>query len=352
MNSVFDDYFARFPVAVSGLMNAVRQGRGAHAYLIAGDKRATLDGFEKLLAAMMSCRNTAGSGRPCGVCKSCVSLANGTNPDCIVLKPAGRAYMIKIGEQGNPEPNTVRWFMNQLSLSASEPGAVKTGIIKDVDRLNEEAQNALLKTLEEPPADTVLILSCLHPEKLLPTTRSRCQMVPAVENNVDFDFPEAPELRKLLYRLFALPDGDIAAGAAVCGDIMKLTEKLLAGEQERIAEESGKLIAQAQENDPALAKRIATQNEDLAIGEYRGKRQRFIGLVYSFFAALVLKAESLPNPDSSSEELLNGFVFGKINSARALRALEASEELERVLRYNVSEDIVWYNWMLKIIVPE
>ncbi len=351
MISLFDDYLSRFPVAAAGLVNAVRQKRTAHAYLIAGDRRSTLDGFEQLIAAMAACRDIQENGCPCGVCKSCTMLANGTSPDCITLKPAGRAYMIKIGDPVNPEPNTVRWFMNQLSLSSSEAGAVKIGIIKDVDRLNAEAQNALLKTLEEPPADTVLILSCMHPEKLLSTTRSRCQIVPAVENHVDFDFPEAMELRKLLYRLFTLPDGDVASGAGVCGAVIKLTGELFAGEQERISRENRMLVEQVQENDPALAKRILAQNEDTAIGEYRGKRQLFLGLIYSFFAALVLRSEELPNLDRASESLLEGFVFGRIDRGRALRALEASEELERVLRYNISEEIAWYNWMLKIIVP-
>lgn len=352
MMPVFKEYLSRFPVAVSGLLNAVRCGRTAHAYLIVGDRRSTLDGFEELLAAVVSCRSPLGSGQPCGVCKSCSMLANGVAPDNVILKPAGRAYMIKIGDAGNPEPNTVRWFLNQISFSSSEPGAVKTGIIKDVDRLNAEAQNALLKTLEEPPADTVLILSCMHPEKLLPTTRSRCQIVPAVENCVDFDFPEVAEVRKFLYRIWALADGDIAAGAAICGEIIKLTAGMLAGEQERIAEENSKVLEQAQEYDPAMAKRLAARNEDLAVGEYRGKRRRFLGIVYSFFAALVLKAEGLENYDIASEQLLDGFVFGCIDAARARRALEASEELERVLNFNISEETAWYNWMLKIIVPD
>ena len=172
-----------------------------------------------------------------------------------------------------------------------------------------------------------------------------------MENCADFDFPGAAELRKCLYRLFCLEPGEIARGFEICTSVIALTSALLEEEQKRAAESGRAILEQLRENDPAMAKRFSARSEDAALGEYRAKRGRFLALICSFFAALLLRAEGLPNCDPASEALLEGFAFGRIEPAAARRALEASEELERVLRFNINENIAWYHWMLRILAP-
>jgi DNA polymerase III subunit delta' len=94
------------------------------------------------------------------------------HPDLFTLTPSGKARVIKIGEDSSDQ-NTVRSFLHNINLTPRQ-GSRKVGIIMEVDRLNKSSSNAFLKTLEEPPNDTTLILLTSHPYDLLETIRSRC----------------------------------------------------------------------------------------------------------------------------------------------------------------------------------
>jgi DNA polymerase-3 subunit delta' len=95
------------------------------------------------------------------------------HPDCFVLRPSGKMRLIRIGTAGSPEPGTMREFLRKLSVSPAV-AARKVGIIYEADRMNVETSNAFLKTLEEPPGRTTLLLLTTRPYSLLPTIRSRC----------------------------------------------------------------------------------------------------------------------------------------------------------------------------------
>lgn len=129
-------------------------------------------------------------------------------------------YEVKIGDRTNPEPNTLRYFEKQFHLTSTSGGRCKVGVIFDADRMNEESQNALLKTLEEPPPETLLILATGNPAALLPTTRSRCQLLPLLTNRCEYSFPGAAELIGALNLLVTKARGDLALAeeqaAAIC----------------------------------------------------------------------------------------------------------------------------------------
>jgi DNA polymerase-3 subunit delta' len=95
------------------------------------------------------------------------------HPDCFALRPGGRMRIIRIGKSDNPEPGTMREFLRKISVSPAV-AARKVGIIYEADRMNDETSNAFLKTLEEPPGRTTLLLLTTRPYALLPTIRSRC----------------------------------------------------------------------------------------------------------------------------------------------------------------------------------
>lgn len=145
------------------LRQALARRRIAHAYLFAGPR-----GVGKRLLAMAFIRAllcTRGDG--CGSCASCHKIDHGHHPDCHLLEAGDSALKIE----------QVRQLQKELALRPLE-GAYKICLIDGVEQFTSAAANALLKTLEEPRPNTVMILLTSHPEQVLPTIRSRCQLLP------------------------------------------------------------------------------------------------------------------------------------------------------------------------------
>lgn len=124
------------------------------------------------LAAGLLCAAEAGVVRPCRACRACRLVAGGTHQDLHRLAPEGAGRQVRIGDPIDPDPGTIRHLIREMARLPVE-GRHRVAVIEGADRMNEDAQNALLKTLEEPPAGATLILCADEPERLLPTVRSR-----------------------------------------------------------------------------------------------------------------------------------------------------------------------------------
>jgi len=147
---------------VEALKNAVAGGRISHAYLFAGDPGSGKKFLATTFAAALECE---GEGeRPCMKCRSCRKALSRNHPDISLLVPE-KPDVISVGE--------IRELTAQAAVKPYE-GKYKIFIINDAEKMNQQAQNALLKTLEEPPAYMVLMLLANRPEQLLPTIASRC----------------------------------------------------------------------------------------------------------------------------------------------------------------------------------
>ena len=123
------------------------------------------------LAAGVLCTRDDPAARPCGVCRSCRLVAHGAHPDLHLLGPEGAGRQVVIGGPGS-KARGVRDLISELALLPVEGGA-RVAIIESAHRLNEDAQAALLKTLEEPPSQATIVLCADAEEPLLPTIRSR-----------------------------------------------------------------------------------------------------------------------------------------------------------------------------------
>ena len=163
--------------SIEGLWRAASTGRLSHALLFEGPR-----GIGKFAAALwftagLLCR--AGPGRPCLVCPGCKQLAagdwRGGHADFLRIDPVEEGWdeipVSAIAERAG-ERSSVQSLSSFLSLKALE-GERRVVVVREAERLNEHAQNALLKTLEEPAPGTVLVLECSRPLELLPTVRSR-----------------------------------------------------------------------------------------------------------------------------------------------------------------------------------
>jgi DNA polymerase-3 subunit delta' len=147
------------------------RGRAPHAVLLVGPAGIGKTTLARDLAAGLLCTAEDIAARPCGSCRACRLVAAGHHPDVHRLGPEGPGRQVVIGGPGRPRG--VRDLLADLALLPVEGGA-RVAIIEAASRMNDDAQAALLKTLEEPPAGVTLILCADTEESLLPTIRSRC----------------------------------------------------------------------------------------------------------------------------------------------------------------------------------
>ena len=153
--------------AVNFLKNSLKKNRLSHAYIFFGP-----GGVGKMLAALnfaktLVCKNAV-SYEPCGKCPACLKVDRKNHPDVFILKPDKEGGSIKIDE--------VRQLIKNMYLKPFE-AAKKIYIIDEAQEMKHEAANALLKTLEEPPPDAVIILITDNLKSLFHTIVSRCQVV-------------------------------------------------------------------------------------------------------------------------------------------------------------------------------
>jgi DNA polymerase III subunit delta' len=150
------------------LKAALSRGRLAHAYLFLGPEGVGKESVARALAGALNCADLREDGDACGVCPSCKRLAAGTHPDFQIIAPTseGRSPQIKIEQ--------IREF-RRVTAYSPVAGGWRVALIKPAEALNDAAANSLLKTLEEPPPQNLIILTAGVEADLFPTVVSRCQ---------------------------------------------------------------------------------------------------------------------------------------------------------------------------------
>ncbi len=149
--------------AIAVIEQAISRQRLSHSLLLHGDDLPTLTAVAHGIADRLL------NGIPGH--RAAATFPVDQHPDCFQLRTSGKARFIRIGESAS-EPGTMREFISRLGVSAAVASR-KVGIVHEADRMNAATANAFLKTLEEPPAHTTLLLLTTRPYALLPTIRSR-----------------------------------------------------------------------------------------------------------------------------------------------------------------------------------
>jgi DNA polymerase-3 subunit delta' len=170
---------AQYPTAIELLQRCLDRGRLAHAYLFTGAALEPLEQVARTLAMTLNCQQPPRRGRAglaldcCDRCAVCRRVAAETHPDVLWVRPESKLRLIRI-EQLVPRKESKRRPLSDLIYQKPAEAQVKVGIIVGADRMNPSAANAFLKTLEEPPADSLLLLLSTEPDRLLETVVSRC----------------------------------------------------------------------------------------------------------------------------------------------------------------------------------
>ena len=164
--------FSSFPKHAQGvalIQRSLARGRLGHAYLFTGDQLAELELVARTLAKTLNCRQPIQDGGKavdcCDACPSCRKIDQETHADMHWARPESKSRVITVEQ--------VRELMQQIQLKPTE-AQFKAAFIIGADRLNIQAANAFLKTLEEPPRNSILILLSTEPSRILETIVSRC----------------------------------------------------------------------------------------------------------------------------------------------------------------------------------
>ncbi len=321
------------PALAGRLQHCLRSGRLAHAWLFAGPRHSGKEEMARALAKALNCSQREDDACPTpeanetALCDSCRRIENGSHPDVYWLYPESKSRRIGVEQ--------IREFESAVNLKPS-CARVKVGVIVDADCMTENASNAFLKTLEEPPGNTVLVLLTTQPDRLLTTIRSRCLRL-SFGNDTPVEPPYRADVARLLtefsesnlpriprcYRLLTGLTGLLQTIRADIGDRIKVEAKLETYD----------------EMESAVREKREEQMEARIEGEYRGAREQILSDLEAWFADILLCVEGADDAflvHAGSAPLLRR-VAGRIGHDQAVSNLAALERLRDGLRGNITD---------------
>jgi len=285
------DFRDRFPGLCDRLLQTKLRERIGHAYLFIADDAAFIERFAAAWAQVCACQKPSSNGDACGACRPCELLTARNYPELYEVRPQSKSRHILVGD--------VRSFEHQLGL-ATEKGCLKIGLVVDADCMGEEAQNAFLKSLEEPSAQTLLLLLTTQPRRLLPTIRSRCQIVSVLQNRKSYDLARKWEVFSILARLRR--NAGAATAVAAASRLSAVFGSLREQAREAIGDAYDERWDAVAADDKALRKRLEEAHEAKIEAEYRRLRQEIADALQAWFLQQCLVAagtapELLPQPE-------------------------------------------------------
>ncbi len=311
------------------LENAIKMDKVSHAYIINGEKNAGKEFIAKTFAMALQCENRQGT-EPCGECHSCKQALSGNHPDIIFITHE---------KPGTIGVDDIRRQINSDVAIKPYKGPKKIYIMNEGEKMTVQAQNALLKTLEEPPEYAVLLILAANMDSLLPTILSRCvvlNMKPAKD----------AQIKKYLMETMEIPDykADICVAFAR-GNVGKA--KLLAGSEEfdKVKEEAITLLKYIKEME--LNEIVAAIKK---INEYKFDVNDYMDILSIWYRdVLLFKATHDANHLIFKEEIQHIRKVADKSAYEGIeRIIDALEKSKQRLNANVNFDLTMELLLLTI----
>jgi DNA polymerase-3 subunit delta' len=326
------------------LQRSLERNRLAHAYLFGGNALKELEDMARTLAKTINCLappRRAENGLAldsCDTCDNCRRIEALNHPDVLWVRPEMKSRVIGIDQ--------IRELMQMVNLKPTA-AEFKVGVIVGADRLNVQSANAFLKTLEEPPSKSMLILLSTEPQRILETILSRCLRLSFAGGGNRFDEAQ-------LAWVAALSETAAAGKAGILGHykVLGLIAKKLAEQKESIEEAltAKSPLERYDDLDPKMREKLEDELSAAIEAEYRRQRTDLIGALQWWLRDVWLHTLSAGNglltfPDLAES---SGAVAKRITPADALRNLEEADRLQRQLHSNVQEALALEVGLLKL----
>jgi DNA polymerase III subunit delta' len=337
--------FKNFPRQTQGiqmLQRSMARGRLGHAYLFAGHSLEELESLARTLAKTLNCQNPVKPNGAavdcCDECPSCRKIGNDSHADIHWTRPESKSRIVTVDQ--------LRELMREIQLKPTE-AKHKVAIIAAADRLNTQAANAFLKTLEEPPANSVLILLSAEPQRIIETILSRCLRLNFFgdgERLLDLAQAEwlehfgtlaANEQKSLLGRYCLL-----AALLQKLGEIRVHTDEVLTARSP---------LEKYDDVEKDLREKWEDELTAAIEAEYRRQRADLLLIVQWWLRDIWLRTLAI------GENLLNfpkvsgaKIVARRITPRQALENLQTLEQTQRLLHTNVQEALALEVGLLKL----
>lgn len=337
----FRDFSAQAQ-GVQLLQRSLARGRLGHAYLFTGDQLGPLENLARALAQTLNCHQPQTEANQaidsCGNCRSCRQIAGETHPDVHWARPESKSRIITIDQ--------TRELMREIQLKPSE-AKFKVAVIVGADRLNVQAANAFLKTLEEPPSNCILILLSTEPSRVLETILSRCLRL-----NVTADGPRAlePEQAVWLQQFSAAA----AAGQKSLFGRYRLLDSLLQrlGAIKAQTEEVLSACSPLEKHPDAekdLREKWETELTAAVEAEYRRRRSEVVLLLQWWLRDVWLHTLTMGEALLHLPEIAGADeVARRLSPQQARENLVVLEQTQRLLHTNAQEALVLEVGLLKL----
>lgn len=341
---VMSESSTRAETAAALLERSLSRGRLAHAYLFLGDDIDVLEDAAGRLAQTLNCAQPLRRGEtgiplePCGTCNPCQRITHRNHPDVSWVRPEMKSRVISVDQ--------VRSVIDRVNLRSSE-SAYKVAVFSSADRMNTFAANAFLKTLEEPPAGSVLILLSTEADRIPDTLLSRCQRLSFASGTVKVDETVATWVGQ--FASLAEP-----ASPPLSGRYQLLGSLLTSlGSMKESIEEQLTAVSPLTRHADAEANQRERWEEELTAAieaEYRRRRSQYAAGLAAWLRDVWMQTLGGPVDLAFLPQLApaTSRVASRLTPAEARANLDSWETTQRLLHTNAQEALVFEVGLLNL----